>query len=426
MRSVALCNLGCSKNIIDGESIIAYLEANGFALVNDAARADVILVNTCAFIQEAKQEAIDTILEMASCKKEGRHAHLVVAGCFSERYRAQAAKLLPEVDLWLGLAGWKRQLSGYLHLGAARRGEFRHLTGHGASQYLKISEGCSHKCAFCAVPLIRGPFRSRSPRAILKEARWLEAQGVRECILVSQDTSFYGRDRKTALVKLLEQLLRRTSFEWIRLMYLHPRWISRELIRLIAGEPRLCSYFDMPLQHIADPLLAAMGRTPGSKAVHELIETIRTKVPDAAIRTTFITGLPGETEAHFAQLLKFITWARFEKLGVFPYSPEEGTRACTMAGRPRQKTAVRRCEILMHAQREISSGILESLVGSVVPVLADRASDESPALWEARTQWDAPEIDGTVYLKKYRGTPGGIINARVTGSSDYDLEAVVM
>ncbi len=422
MTTVAFCNLGCSKNVVDGEVMIAHLEAQGLKYVTKPAEADMIVVNTCAFIQEAKEEAIDAILEMGRYRTHGRLKTLAVAGCFSQRYRNRAKRLFPEVDLWLGLSDWKEKLASHLNTSRASFSP-RRLTGLAATQYLKISDGCSHRCAFCAVPLIRGPFKSRPVGDIVKEARWLEEQGVRECILVSQDTSFYGRDRGITLVNLLERLLHDTGFAWLRLMYLHPRWVGPDLLRLVAAEKRLCSYFDIPLQHIADPVLASMRRAPCSAGIRRLIERIRHTVPDAALRTTFIVGFPGETESHFRALLRFAQWARFDKLGVFPYSPEEGTAAFAMRHRPRSATAQRRCETLMTVQRDISRHILESHVGRTVAAIVDRLSDGARGTYEARTQWDAPEVDGRVFVARCRAKPGDIIQVRISEAGDYDLFA---
>jgi ribosomal protein S12 methylthiotransferase len=421
-NSVHICNLGCSKNVVDGERMAAFLEAAGFHLVDDPGEAVIIIVNTCAFIREAKEEAIETTIEMARHKEAGTCKLLAVAGCFAQRYREEAAAELPEVDLWMGVEDWPKVLRR--SLGARGRPGFkRHLTGSKSSQYLKISEGCSHRCAFCAIPAIRGSFASRRPQEIVEEARWLRRQGVNECILVSQDTTCYGRDAGTSLVRLLETLLAKTSFPWIRMMYLHPRFTTDELLRLVASEPRLCSYFDIPLQHIADPILRAMRRRPLAEGTYRLIERIRRLVPGAAIRTSFILGFPGETRAHFAELLRFVEWARFEKMGVFPFSPEEGTAAYSMRPRPRADTVRRRCETMMALQREISREIGESRIGVTLPVIIDEVSEDPDYHFVGRTQWDAPEIDGRVHVLDGSCTPGEIVPLRIVDAGDYDLFA---
>jgi ribosomal protein S12 methylthiotransferase len=421
-KRIHICNLGCSKNVVDGERMAAYLEASGYGLVETPDEADIIIVNTCAFIREAKEEAIETTIEMARYKEAGSCELLAVAGCFAQRYREEAAGDLPEVDLWMGIGDWPELLRRHLH---TRGGPdfHRRLTGSKASQYLKISDGCSHRCAFCAIPAIRGPFTSRSVTEVVEEARWLRDQGVNECILVSQDTTFYGRDAGTTLVRLLETLLADTSFPWIRMMYLHPQYTTDELLRLIGSEPRLCSYLDIPLQHIADPVLSKMGRRPLSHGTYRLIERIRHRVPDAAIRTSFILGFPGETKAHFDELLRFVEWARFEKVGVFPFSPEEGTAAYTLRPRPRTDTVQRRCETIMTVQREISREIGETRIGATLPVIIDEVSHDPDYHFVGRTRWDAPEIDGTVYVVDGSFTPGTIVPLRIVDAGDYDLFA---
>ncbi|MBD3317485.1 MAG: 30S ribosomal protein S12 methylthiotransferase RimO [Chitinivibrionales bacterium] len=421
-KRIHLCNLGCSKNIVDGERIAAYLQESDFELVESPGDAQIIIVNTCAFIREAKEEAIETIIEMARFKEAGTCELIAVAGCFAERYRREAAQDLPEVDIWMGIGDWPEVLRKHLHT-HGKPGYHRHLTGSGGTQYLKISDGCSHRCAFCAIPAIRGPFASRPLAEIVEEAQWLQNQGVNECILVSQDTSFYGRDSETTLVRLLETLLANTSFPWIRMMYLHPRFITDDLLSLVGAEQRLCSYFDIPLQHIADPILSAMRRRPHSKETYRLVERIRRHVPDAALRTSFIIGFPGETKSHFEKLLHFVEWARFEKVGVFPFSPEEDTPAYTMRPRPRTATVERRCDTLMTIQREISREINEDRVGTTIPVIIDEVSEDPDYNFMGRTQWDAPEIDGNVYVLDGSFSPGSIGSLRIVDASDYDLFA---
>jgi ribosomal protein S12 methylthiotransferase len=260
--------------------------------------------------------------------------------------------------------------------------------------------------------------------SIVREAAWLSEQGVREIILVSQDTSWYGRDTGSSLVKLLEALLKKTDFHWIRMMYLHPSYLNDSLLKTVASEKRICSYFDIPLQHIAEPLLKKMKRIPSSsKELYRLVERIRLSVPDSTIRTSFILGFPGETNRHFNQLLTFVEWARFDKVGVFPFSPEEGTKAFTMRPLPRTSTALKRCETIMDLQREISREICESHIGSVKEVIIDRVSDNPEYDYECRTQGDAPEIDGRVYLKNGKLSPSSFADVRIIDASDYDLYA---
>ena len=392
----------------------------GYEHTDDFSKARVILVNTCAFIKEAKQEAIDKILEMASFKKTGACTKLVVCGCFSQRFRGEVEKQFPEVDVWAGVDDWPRVFERRLNV-SAKPSFFRKLEKPAATQYLKISEGCSHSCAFCAIPLIRGKFRSRAIESVVEEAKWLYEQGVRECILVSQDTSFYGRDKNSSLARLLEHVLANTAFPWVRMMYLHPALVDNDLLHLVAGEPRLCPYFDIPLQHGADPILKAMNRRPLVKGIRDLVERIRTIVPDAAIRTTFIVGFPGETDHLFEGLLAFVEEMKFDKVGVFPFSPEEGTRAYVMRPRPRDATVARRCEALMTLQRGISETINASRIGRSVECIIDKKTNIPGFTYEGRTRWDAPDVDGKVYIRSAKHMSGPFAQVKITGANDYDL-----
>jgi ribosomal protein S12 methylthiotransferase len=423
MPSVALCNLGCSKNQIDGSQMLEHLRSAGFELTEDFAGAQVIVVNTCAFIEAAKIEAIDKILDLAKYKTSGRCEYLIVSGCFSQRYRTSASRQFPEVDLWTGVDDWPKLLARHFKVGK-NPSFIRTLAQPLATQYLKIADGCSHSCSFCAIPGIRGKYKSRPLKTILEEAHWLFDQGVKECILVSQDTSFYGRDRSGSLAGLLEALLVHTEFPWIRMMYLHPSLVDDELLHLVASEPRICNYFDIPLQHGSDAVLKAMNRRPLSGGIHKLLNRIRTTIPDAAIRTSFITGFPGETERLFDELLSFVHNERFDKVGVFSFSPEEGTPAFSMRPAPRPTTSLRRCETLMSLQREISESINIAKIGRLVEVIIDGpadSSDNKDYSWEGRTQCDAPEVDGNVYVKGDGLGRGDIVRVKITGANDYDL-----
>ncbi len=439
--------------------MMALFARHGFRVADDPSIADIIVVNTCAFIKEATQEAVDTILEMAELKKAGRCETLIVSGCFSQRYRDKARKELPEVDFWAGVDDWEDVLSrlvGNIPIDDIHRIDNRvdniidnHIDNSAddgslsansinpninsqddfprilsepvSTQYLKIAEGCSHNCSFCVIPSIRGKFKSRGIDDIITEAKWLYGQGARELILVAQDTSFYGRDIGANLTALLESLLKGTDFQWIRMMYLHPKFVDDDLLKLIAAEPRICPYFDIPLQHISDPILTAMNRTPLSFGIYELIERIRKTVPGATLRTSFIVGFPGETEKEFGELRDFIQSAQFDKLGLFPYSPEEGTAANALRPRPNAKTARKRCEELMSIQQEISRNLLEAKVGSDVDVIIDRISDDPDFNYEGRTRADAPEVDGRVFVSSGSFEIGQITRMRIVGSSDYDL-----
>ena len=420
MPSIALHNLGCSKNTVDGERILTLFKSAGYAITGEFAEADVIVVNTCAFIREAQEEAIETILESASWKKNGRCRKLIVSGCFSERHREKVTKQFPEVDLWVGVHDWEDRLVKEFAAPAVHRFE-RELQEPFATQHLKIAEGCSHACSYCVIPHIRGTYHSRPVDEIVAEAKWLESRGVRELILVAQDTSFYGRDMGSDLPALLRAILGETGIPWIRLMYLHPSQVKGELLRLIAAEKRICPYFDLPLQHAADPILSAMGRAPLSKDIRALVGGIRAAVPDAAIRSAFILGFPGETEQHFEELLRFVEDMRFDRVGIFPYSAEEGTPAAGMHGRPRSSTVQRRSETLMLLQADISREKLQEKVGSVLEVIIDGPSPIAEYPFSGRTGFDAPEVDGTVLLTDRTLIAGSILPVRITGASDHDL-----
>ncbi len=421
MKTVSLYNLGCSKNFVDGENITGYMAANGFKIIASCEEADIIIVNTCSFIEDATKEAIDTILGMGQIKENRDDITLVVSGCFSERYREEVAKEFPEVDLWIGTKDWIDELAEYFTLKDGTRSFNRILSEPLASQYIKISEGCSHRCAFCIIPEIRGGFVSRPWEDVINEAKWLESQGVQELIVVSQDTTAYGREFGKDLADLLRTLLDETNFPWIRMMYLYPSLVSDKLLDLVGAESRLCSYFDMPLQHIADPVLKRMGRRPGKAGTYELIEKIRAKVPDATIRTTFILGFPGETEEDVQEVVEFIKWAKFDKLGVFPYSPEEGTRAEKMDGQIEAEVAVDRAGLIMEIQQDISREKQEARVGKTVPVIIERISDNPDYNFEGRTQGDAPEVDGHVWIIDGDASEGEIRMVKIVDCDDYDL-----
>lgn len=418
-RSVALVNLGCSKNLVDGENILGRLVAKGFSMVEYPASADVVIVNTCTFIKEATQEAVDVILESAKLKRDG--TTLIVSGCFSQRYRDTVAHQFPEVNHWISVANWKQDLDAIFPDAVSAKGKQRCLTGPAASQYVKIAEGCSHRCSYCIIPAIRGDYSSRSIQSIVDEVLWLQKQGTQECILVAQDTSFFGKDRKESLTVLVETLLTKTSIPWFRLMYLHPSSIDDSLLRLMATEERVCSYLDIPLQHFADPILKAMKRFPLSDGIERLVDRIRTLVPQAAIRTAFIAGFPAETPAHFRSLLAFVERSRFEKVGVFPFSVEEGTVAAHLHPRPRSSTAQKRCEELMELQREVSRDIGERRIGTTVKVLVEAVSETGAYNFEGRTQWDAPEVDGRVFIEDGDSEPGAFVNVQIVDADAYDL-----
>lgn len=440
---VSLVNLGCPKNQVDAEVMLGQLAAAGYQIEDAPEQADLILVNTCSFIREAKEESIQTILEAARLKRTGRCRAVVVSGCLAQRYGQELPALLPEVDAFVGTGDFPR-IADIAAAVLRRSGEDRlRVTGHtalvtadlprrlltpGHFAYLKISEGCNRSCTFCAIPGIRGQMQSRSREDILMEARRLAEAGVREIVLVSQETTDYGGDRGEShgLTRLVEALLQIPSLHWIRLHYLYPTRITAELIGLLASEPRLCRYLDMPLQHCDGAVLKAMGRGGDERSLRRLLERIRQAVPDITIRTSFITGFPGESGAQFSRLLAFVNQMRFDRLGVFCYSDEEGTPAQTLGPKVPGRVAEARRARLMTAQSRIAEETGRALIGSVREVMVDGPAPEFPGVQCGRTAAHAPEVDGTVYLPGPALPPGTLVRARVREAFEHDLGADIL
>jgi len=444
----SIINLGCPKNLVDAERLAAALEGAGYRLELEPEQAELILVNTCGFIEQARQESLDTIGEMIVHRRAGRCRGLVVTGCLSQRYPRSLWEQLPEVDAFLGIGGQDEIVDvcnqildgrnkrpclipdpdGLIEERIPRK---RLTVPHSA--YLKIADGCDNRCAYCAIPIIRGRYRSRRLEVLEEEARELADRGVRELIIIAQDTTLYGRDLPGGpqLPELLERLGKIDGLRWIRLMYTHPAHYDDELIETLAREEKVCNYLDLPLQHVCDDLLAAMNRRITGEQIEGLIEKLRTGIPDLTLRTTFIVGLPGETEEHFQQLMTFVERHRFEKLGAFSYSPEEGTPAAGMPGRPRQGVADRRLDQLLQLQQQISLEHHRSMMGQELEVLVDAvipdtgAPDETGQEWSAagRSRGEAPDIDGMVYLAGEGLTHGRFVTARAEAYSEYDLFA---
>ena len=421
MKKLYLCNLGCSKNFVDGDTIAGFLLKNGFVMTNVTEEADAIIVNTCSFIEQATQEAINTILEHAP-RKSG-DCKLIVSGCFSERYGEKVAKDFPEVDLWLTTRNWQEELTKYYGFAEMTKSFERILSEPKHTQYIKISDGCSHHCSFCIIPKIKGNFKSIPAEKILEEAIWLEKQGVRELIVVSQDTSFYGRDIGTNLTNLLKSLLDKTNFRWIRLMYLYPSFVDDEFLDFVAKNSRVLPYFDIPFQHISDDILKSMKRKGKASDLYGLVERIRRKVPDAVVRTAFILGYPNEKVKDFRELCDFVQWAKFDKMGVFPYSAEEGTAAALLPNRPTNRTVQKRIAELMEIQKEISREKQEARVGQTIEVIVDRVSDFEEYNFECRSTADAPEVDGRVFLLDGDADIGDFLEVEIVDCDDYDLIA---
>lgn len=442
MPKVGMVSLGCPKNLVDSEVMLGLLARQGYELTPSAEEADVLVVNTCSFIEPAKQESINTILDMAEFKKSGAAKKLVVAGCLVERYRQQILKEIPEVDFVIGTNELERVLEACQLDSAGRESqnpiepylyhEFtpRILSTPSYSAYVKIAEGCDHPCSFCVIPQMRGRFRSRRFESVVREAEQLAAQGVREVTLVGQDTTSYGEDLelRDGLPLLLRELGKIPELAWVRFLYCYPNRVTEALIEAVADTPKVAKYFDIPLQHASSPVLKAMRRGSSGKHFLKMIRKIRSAIPDAALRTSMIVGFPGETDEDFQALVDFVTEAEFDHLGVFLYSNEE---TCGSYSHPQQVpagVAKRRRRKLMAAQRRISRRKLRRKVGKVLPVLVEGTSEETDWLFRGRLESQAPGIDGLVYINDFTGAeprPGQFRWATITDSGDYDLVARV-
>ena len=441
MKKLGMISLGCPKNVVDTELVLGDLQGDEYEITPDQKEADVIIVNTCGFIESSKKESIDAILEMVALKTEGKCKKLVVTGCLSERYSNELLKEIPEIDHMLGVNQYPR-LKQILKESDSRKentsinhvhepAEYfesymnRVLTTPFYSAYLKLGEGCSNKCAFCIIPKIRGQFRSRSPESIIAEAEHFAQHGVKEFNLISQDTTMYGVDlrMKNGLVQLLKSLSKINGIEWMRLFYCYPTFINSELIEYIASEEKVCNYADVPLQHTHDFMLQRMKRQETEKGVRSMIDELRTKVPGIALRTTFITGFPGETDEHFRHLLEFVREIEFDHIGVFTYFHEEGTTAFNYQDLVPNEIAVSRRDELMSVQQKINKKKNKARVGEVLPVLIEGADPEEEYLVTGRLATQAPEIDGQVIIEESDVEIGQIVPMLITGSTDYDLVA---
>lgn len=498
---VGFVSLGCPKNLVDSEVMMGILASSGAQLTTNAADADVIVVNTCSFIESAKQESVNTILEMAQHKVSagGKARKLVVAGCLVERYRNEIQKNIPEVDAVVGTGELESILSAagvtprphvqhdanspFVILGASplqastsalqkatsgtlptssraegvareAEGRFSRNQWDGAisdlpnylmnehtprvlatgkfSAYLKIAEGCDHPCSFCIIPQLRGKFRSRRFESVIAEAERLAANGVREIVLIGQDTTCYGEDfdLKDGLALLLERLAQIEQLHWVRFLYAYPNKITGKLLETIAAHPKICSYMDVPLQHASPTLLKSMKRGAGAEIFLKSIARMRATIPDLTLRTSFIVGFPGETEEDFDILCDFVRQAQFDWLGVFGYSDEEGAHAYGLGAKVPSKEIERRQKKLMQIQQRISRKKKAELIGREMDLLITGTSDETDLLWEGRTEMHAPEIDGKVYVNDFGGfddlLPGQIVRCEITEAHDYDLVARVI
>ena len=434
---LGLVTLGCDKNTVDSEHMLAALVAAGARVTSDVENADVVVVNTCGFIEAAKEQSIDTILNACALKERGRVKAVAAVGCMVQRYRDDLEKEIPEVDLFLGIAEMSRLVPELRARGHIRDGFVHNMerplrilateTPH--VSFLKISEGCDHRCAFCAIPHMRGLHRSADLDSLVAEARGLGEQGVRELNIVSQDTTWYGRDlwrhdRSAPLLKdLLQALLDRTGVDWYRLLYMYPSGITPEMVSLLAREPRLLPYLDMPLQHGSDRVLARMRRPERRKTVRERVRWLRDEIEDLTLRTTVIVGFPGETDEDVRIMLDFLEEIRFDRLGAFAYSIEEGTAAAAMPGQVPGEVKAERLEMVMERQREISWESNQGWVGRRAGVLVDAlTSGESGHDAVGRTGGQAPEVDGRTFLTGAASArPGDIVEVEIVEADDYDL-----
>jgi ribosomal protein S12 methylthiotransferase len=434
-RRLHVVALGCPKNRVDVESVVALAEREGFALTDDAAAADVILVATCGFVTEASQESIATTLELAGRRRPG--ARLVVAGCLSQRYGEELARALPEADYFVGTADMTRVADAVAGRGprvaigdaasdlATHAG--RRPSGRPGSAYLKVADGCSRRCAFCTIPAIRGPFRSRPVDELCDEARDLARAGAIELNLVAQDLTAFGRDRpgEAGLADLLAALGRVDGIRWIRPLYLYPERGLRRVLAEMARNPRVVKYLDLPIQHASDAVLRRMKRGHRAALVGALLDDARRIVPGVSLRTTVIVGHPGEDEVAFDELIALVQRVRFEHLGAFRFSPEDGTSSATQAGAAPRRVAYARYRRVMAVQRRISRRTCRALRGRVVEVLVEGRSEDSPLVYVGRHAGQAPEVDGVVYLDR-PAEPGRMVAVRITGSGDYDLSGEVI
>ncbi len=438
-RKIHFVSLGCPKNRVDTEVMLGVAAGNGFDLTADPAEAEYIVVNTCGFIGPAKEESIDTILEMGRFKESGRCEKLVVAGCLSQRYPDALAKEMPEVDHFLGSSdmlklrdvlegGAERMLVGNPANYTIRASDPRVLSQSRHSAYLKIAEGCNRSCSFCAIPSIRGKQRSRSLEDIVDEATRLAESGTLELNMVSQDTIAWGRDLpgKASLAQLVKALGEIKALRWLRIHYLYPETLTDELVELIATHPKVVRYVDMPLQHASDAMLKRMKRGHGGTRLRRVVETVRNRIPGVVFRTAFIVGHPGETDEDFKELCEFVKWAEFDRVGVFRYSDEEDTGSFTQTAKVTKKDSAARHRKLMALQRPISRKRNRALIGQHLEVLVDGASAEHEFVLQGRHAGQAPEIDGVVYLSGAEVRAGEMVTVEITQSADYDLVGEVV
>jgi ribosomal protein S12 methylthiotransferase len=444
MPKVGFVSLGCPKNLVDSEVMMGILARAGYELTPRAGEADVLVVNTCSFIEPAQKESVDSILEMAEYKKFGRAQKLIVAGCMVERYRNDIREQIPEVDAVIGTGEIEKILEaceGQLRADDPHAAELptylyhdatpRILATPGHTAYIKINEGCDHPCTFCVIPQLRGKFRSRRFESVVREAENLAAAGVREISLIGQDTTFYGEDLgiRDGLATLLERLAQIEDLNWVRFLYCYPNRITPRLLDTIAAHPRLAKYLDVPLQHASRRVLARMKRGSNGDAFLKMVEKARKAIPGVSIRTSFIVGFPGETEKDFHELCDFVRAAEFDWMGAFAYSDEDTSKSFALENKVDAKTIARRRDTLMSIQKKISARKLRGKIGQRLQIMLEGPSKDTDLVWEARLEGMAPEIDGKVYVTEFEGAndaaelprPGTLATIEITESKDYDV-----
>ena len=435
---ILFVSLGCDKNLVDTEKMLGILGGDGFQFTDSEEEADVIIINTCCFIGDAKEESVNTILEMARCKEEGRCKALLVTGCLAQRYKDEILTEIPEVDGILGTSSYdqigamvkqileekKEHVSCFRDINALPRTDGgRMVTTGGHYAFLKIAEGCDKHCTYCIIPSLRGSYRSVPMEDLLQEARGLAAQGVKELILVAQETTLYGVDLygEKSLPRLLRELEKIPGIQWIRIQYCYPEEITDELIQVIREEEKVCHYLDIPIQHASDPVLKRMGRRTNQEELRRIIGKLRKEIPDIAIRTTLISGFPGETEEDHEELMAFVDEMEFERLGVFAYSLEEDTPAAQMPNQVPQELKEERRDEIMELQQEIAFEKAESLVGRVLDVMIEGKVADEPA-YVGRTYMDSPNVDGLIFVNAdLQLMSGDFVRVKVTGAAEYDL-----
>ena len=412
---IGFVSLGCSKNLVDTEMMIGYYKEKGYEIVNNSKDAEVIVINTCGFIESAKKEAIDTILEMAEYKRNGNCKKLIVTGCLVERYKDELEKEIPEVDLFVPIREYDKIFEKLEYMN-------REISTGKNFAYLKIAEGCSNNCTYCAIPLIRGPYISRKFEDILEEAKKIEQKGIKELIVIAQDTTKYGIDLygESKLPKLLKKLCK-LDFKWIRFLYAYPETITDELIDVVKNNEKICNYFDIPIQHISDTVLKRMGRKTNGERIRNIIFKIRNEIPDVVLRTSLIVGFPGETDEDIELLDEFVREAKFDRLGVFKYSLEDGTPAAKLKGHLSDNVKEERYEKIMETQQKVSSNRNQKMVGKELECMIEDITEDGE-YYIARSYMDVPNEDGVEFIKNNKEhNIGDFVKAKVVSSMEYDL-----